>query len=562
MRGWGYQKLTWNCAINFMWAGWAMTVGFLQLLHLFVPIQVIVQVGIVALAVAGLWGAGSCLGWLYQDIKKQFGSGLKLLIPLLTLITLAILAASADWHYDSGNYHQQSVLWASQSSVVPGLGNLHVRLAFNSSLHLYFGLLNVGWLKGSASHVGNSFLLAMTLLTLFTKCLLQKEKMRAGNFAAWLVLPGIVALANPLNMATLITDLGVVVVEVIACFLLIELFESEHLQQFRERYFTVLLLSVVGITIKLSVVLFSAVAILIATALLVRRQASLLKSRSLWLVYGGLCLILCGWIIHGILLSGYPLFPSPAFPLPVEWRVPLRTAVEKTGWTRAWPRLIQDNSMKKHYQDIMSNWDWFRPWLSGLTRNLWGFKFPMAILITGFGLAGLLIFRKTHRGRFVSGLKISAPIIAINCLALAGWFFLAPDIRFAWGLVWVTASLVLATALAALQGNKRALAFQFVAILSLAMTAKSLHGSVKWLKAHWTPPENATDIVEFKTRTGLILNVPKVGEQCFKAALPCTPYPSPLLSRREKGGFKVEPFSEDAIVGWYTKEMPWEQMKP
>jgi hypothetical protein len=130
-------------------------------------------------------------------------------------------------------------------------------------------------------------------------------------------------------------------------------------------------------------------------------------------------------------------------------------------------------------------------------------------------------------------------------------------------LVWVSVALWLGGCLASLPHQKwRKIAFQCVVILALALTAKSFHNSVKWLRSHWNPPENATAVVEFKTRTGLILNVPQTGEQCFSAALPCTPYPSPLLSKREKGGFKVEPFSEDAIVGWHTIESLQEQMKP
>ncbi len=142
------EELTVRRALNLTWIGWATCVGFLQLLHLVAPIQVSAQVCIVATAVVGFYLARTSLGSLLDDFKQQFGANFRWLLIVPILLVVAILAACADWHFDSQLYHQQSVLWATQSSVVPGLGNLHVRLAFNSSLHLYFALLDVGWLKG------------------------------------------------------------------------------------------------------------------------------------------------------------------------------------------------------------------------------------------------------------------------------------------------------------------------------------------------------------------------------------------------------------------------------
>ena len=49
-------------------------------------------------------------------------------------LIIYFLAASVPIHYDSGLYHIQAVKWIEQYAVVPGLGNLHGRLAFNPNL--------------------------------------------------------------------------------------------------------------------------------------------------------------------------------------------------------------------------------------------------------------------------------------------------------------------------------------------------------------------------------------------------------------------------------------------
>jgi hypothetical protein len=78
------------------------------------------------------------------------------------------------------------------------------------------------------------------------------------------------------------------------------------------------------------------------------------------------------------------------------------------------------------------------------------------------------------------------------------------------------------------------------------------------------PPSPAT--ASFRTSAGVELHVPVVAETCWAAPLPCTPYPSAALDYNRpndpSSGFRVSPFRDDAIVGWWTASQPWEGMKP
>ena len=53
------------------------------------------------------------------------------ILGLITILFIALIAARKITEYDTGLYHAQSILWLKQFPVVPGLGNLHGRLAFN-----------------------------------------------------------------------------------------------------------------------------------------------------------------------------------------------------------------------------------------------------------------------------------------------------------------------------------------------------------------------------------------------------------------------------------------------
>ncbi len=384
--------------------------------------------------------------------------------------------------------------------------------------------------------------------------------MSVVSFAAWLVLPGVITFAT--TVSTLSTDTAVIILEILICFLLIDLFDQEQAQDFQENYFALLILAAIGVMVKLSIILFSASAIVIATCLLIWRQSRVLKAKPFWVVSTLVSLVLVAWLVHGVILSGYPLFPSPMFPFPVEWRVPMKTTVELNHLIRVWPRLVEGKMKAQSYEEALSNWDWLNPWLSALSRDVWGFKIPLALLVVGICLTGCLFLRDKERANLKIGLKSAFPVIAMNIVLLFVMLFYVPDIRFVWGIIWVLAALLLAVPLVALEAKRGLIAFQAIAILSLMLTAKSFHGSLKLAWARMSLPETSSSVVEFKTKTGLLLNVPKNEGKCSKAAVPCTPYPSALLSRREEGGFKVEPFSEEAIVGWHTIESLQEQMKP
>jgi hypothetical protein len=62
-------------------------------------------------------------------------------------------------------------------------------------------------------------------------------------------------------------------------------------------------------------------------------------------------------------------------------------------------------------------------------------------------------------------------------------------------------------------------------------------------------------LVKYTTRSGLVVLAPKnTSDPCgWDAPLPFTPHPHPLLTLRKAGdlsaGFRVEPFSEDVVIG-------------
>lgn len=87
-------------------------------------------------------------------------------------------------HYDTGLYHAQSIRWIEEYGAVPGLGNLHSRLAYNSSSFCLSAFYSMAFLGGQSYHCCAgflSFLLALVCMEGVGKERLKKP--RLSDFA-------------------------------------------------------------------------------------------------------------------------------------------------------------------------------------------------------------------------------------------------------------------------------------------------------------------------------------------------------------------------------------------
>ena len=91
---------------------------------------------------------------LKEEIVRQYDGmdrGRKALYLLLFLL-MAYGTSKGIIHYDTGLYHAQSIRWIEEYGAVKGLGNLHCRLAYNSSSFALSALYSFGFLGGQSYH--------------------------------------------------------------------------------------------------------------------------------------------------------------------------------------------------------------------------------------------------------------------------------------------------------------------------------------------------------------------------------------------------------------------------
>lgn len=528
-------------AASLFWAGFSLLLGLLQLWHLFLPVD--------WRATAALLGGGIAAGFLPGSFRlprsQTPGRGL---IFLFLALWLAYRGLDFPRNYDSGLYHFSSIRWINEYPIVPGLANLHERLGFNQGYFLFVALLNVHPFFNEGYHVAGSllwFVLAAPLLAAGFAVLQAPRTAGVTAITQTLLLPAVVAQALAGDISSPTPDLAVFAVGVAAFTMMAQWLEDDRKDESTRRASALILvvLLATGCIVKLS---FTAFGLSVAGVLLFatwRDSTSAAPAGVRWLSLTLVVVANCWGVpgaLHGIVLSGYPAFPSTLLAWPVDWRLPLADAQATTDWIRSWAR-----TPGVHPREVLGSWDWLGPWWARTTA-LPGVYLPLlATAAGGLGLgASLLRSRpRVDAGPLRQWLLPFVPLMA----GLTFWFFTAPDPRFASWLFWLLAAWTLACTGLLLKGTGRIPLPRLFAWVALGATlAVIVFGAASW----WRPGRHGFDSLpviatrEFTTKSGLKILLPAHDQEVrlWDAPLPSAPLPKPGLELRGadfRAGFRT-----------------------
>lgn len=305
---------------------------------------------------------------------------------LLTMGLAAVLLSAAalvltrgPMHYDTDLYHAQSIRWIEECGVAPGIGNLHNRLAYNSSFFCLQALYSFGFLgKGSLCSL-NGFLAA--LLLLYGICsvkMFQQKKPFLSDFLRLGLLLYFVSLENYAVMGSPGTDLlsmGAVM------YILIKWLDYwEQGERETQCYARLCLLAVYAVTLKLSTAMLVLLAFTPAAWLVRERRW---KEIGKYVALG--ILIALPWLVRNVLISGYLIYPYPELDLfDVDWKMPEYTLLFDRNEIKAWGWGLNDV-----YRFDTPAGEWFPFWFGNLKASL-RFLFCIdAVLLPVLFLAGI-----------------------------------------------------------------------------------------------------------------------------------------------------------------------------
>jgi len=528
-----------------------MFVGALQIVHLLVPItsrtSIILLMAFLAFAVFRLVPHRHRM----RQAAGELGSILRLLallaiVALLTFVPVFNCCTKDIFHYDLGLYYLKTIRWLESFPIVPGLVNLQPHLGFNQSAFLLTSVVDtlipnhrgIFFVGGLLPWLG----LSLALFAIVRMALGQYAKEPAPQpieIAYAISLPAWIFVLVSGNSSSASPD-SISFCLILHLFLVFSCFIASNDNPERSRNLgEILFLGAICLCVNPNSLAFLAgVVIACGVSLLLSKQgAQLLRDRRIFLMTALSALFLTTWSARGVVLSGYPFFPSSAVAMPVPWRMPVKQVDSFRRMMVAWAR---DPDPDKKIKTTLRTWRWLPSWSrrihSSIDQWIWSIQVGLV------GSVALLFAAAVGRLRAnVTILLLLATPLLVHSVF---WFLTIPALKFFLLAAWLFA---LGPALTFIN---RGLQVGFASsVANLCLHAFPLilvlwEFRESWSKRGTLPPKvQVVETVAMTNPHGVQLWVPLHGQQTFDAPIPSGQAPVPELAflnpaKGPAGGFK------------------------
>lgn len=297
-------------------------------------------------------------------LRKDFGEQLRtfrltatpgrIVMTLLLFLVFAYGTSRGYIHYDTGLYHAQSIRWIEEYGIVPGLGNLHSRLAYNSSAFCLSALYSMAFLGGRSYHCCAGFL--AFLLSLVCGEIIRKDFFKNPRLSDFVRIMGIYYLLNIFDeMISPASDYFMVLLVFFILIRWMELLEKGDKSFFP--YAMLSVLCVIVVSIKLSGALILLLALKPAVQMIrEKRIGETLKFLGIGIV------AIVPFLVRNVILSGWLVYPFTAIDLfDVDFKIPKGMADYDAKEIQVWGRGYSDVT---RYDEPVSKW--LPEWIKGL----------------------------------------------------------------------------------------------------------------------------------------------------------------------------------------------------
>jgi len=310
-----------------------------------------------------------CRRTIRQDISegwKAWSLSKKSLLFVIILLW-AYFTSRGYIHYDTDLYHAQSIRWIEEYGVVPGLGNLHERFAYNSAAFALSALYSMKFLLGESMHaVSGFFALVLSITALDITKSWKRRKFILSDYAR----------VGAIYYLTTITEEVVSPASdyFIMCmifFIVIKWLDCLELDRGRENapviapYALLCVAGVYAMTLKLTAGLILLLLIKPAYALIKGK-----KWREILLYLGMGLLVAVPWFARTVVISGWLVYPFPALDLfDFDWEMNAELIAVDAAQVSAWGKALYNIAL---LDTPIAQWlpNWFAATLSGTEKLL------------------------------------------------------------------------------------------------------------------------------------------------------------------------------------------------
>jgi len=534
-------RAEWNISDAF-WIGLCTAVGVLQLYHFFRPVDSLI---VVLLCAFGILGIILNRNEFVRLIHRVSGAGLWSVFGCVTaVLVIAVRCAGPVVHYDTGFYGAMAVRWFGTYPLVPGLTNLLGQLGLNSNVFLFEAAFQQGPLHDLAFHLSVGLFLCALVIRIvqsYVRVLGGHQENVVDYFILPLAVPCTVWVLNAEVVGTN-TDLPATVISLVGLIALFDVLQEnpkhgEKTGLLESRFIVATSLFVLVVTFKITALALAVLGWSLALLYVALLSISWERRKTLILTSIGLsCALAIPWLLRGVVLSGYLFYPSSAFAIPVDWRVPREIADSMAHFNRSWAKLPHASFGET------DGIHWVLPWFGTAIKNRVDFQIPALFSLTGLVLA-------LRHGTFKNFSRFWLLVPSFGGLIF--WFFLAPAFRFGEAAIWATAaclgSVVLQLFLPPMSQIQRWIVLLGIAAIGIWCSYPRTLYRVYFrplLEAYGFSQIPEARTVPYHLPSGLTVNVPITTNQCWDADLPCSPnFLDELQLRRDaslRWGFRIE----------------------
>lgn len=338
----------------------------------------------------------------------------ELMIGALCLFFTLVWTTREPWHYDTGLYHAQAIRWIEEYGIVPGLGNLHMRFAYNSAFMSLQALFSLEWLIGQSLHSLNGFFCFIGLVWALTTIKNKRKDNRKSTWQTSDLLKAVMVIYIVMERSH-ISSCGT---DILSMLLLLYISAkwceaSEKGTKSLNPWCYCCLLGVYAVTVKLS----AAVIVL----LVIYPAYLLIKEKNYKKIFGNLLagiLIILPFLVRNVIISGYLIYPYSGLDLfDVDWKMDEAILERDRLDITMFGRGITN---EKEYGKKLAEWlpDWF------LSKE-WNDKLIIICGVAAMVVLCYKLFCYLRRKNFEKSI-----FIAVSIGGLWFWIISAPLMRY------------------------------------------------------------------------------------------------------------------------------------
>ena len=311
----------------------------------------------------------------------------KLVFVLMLMLLFSYGASRGYLHFDSGLYHAQAIRWIEEYGVVPGLANLHCRLAYNSSAFTLTALYSMEFLVGQSLHTVAGFM-AMVLCgkALSVVQVFSRKKVLVSGF---------VKVALLFYISIIYTEMMSPASDYFAMlFLFYIVLTWVELEERQEKniatYSMLCVLMAVTITVKLSAAIMLLLVLKPAVVLLREKRYGQI---AIYIILGLLAVF--PYLARNVILSGWLVYPFPSIDLfSFDWKIPAGEAGYDAEEIKVYAKGMTDVLLK----DLPMT-QWLPNWFAGLKglEKIWVLSSAASMVLGVIAMIRGLVKRETKQ---------------------------------------------------------------------------------------------------------------------------------------------------------------------